>query len=295
MLTFIYPASQVTVTGVALESTQQQVLTAVEAIDSNTDGLEAAFTTLNSKDFATQTTLSALNDKVTAVNTGAVVVSSSALPTGASTEATLSALNAKVTAVDTGAVVVSSSALPTGAATESTLSILNAKVTAVNTGAVTISSALPAGTNNIGDVDVLSLPALPAGSNNIGDVDVLTLPVAFNAGAASATTQRVVIASDQTAVLTQSDKSATATLANVSGSASSVTLQASNTSRKGWTIHNDSAAILYVKFGSTASSTSYTVKLVADAYYEMPTTSVYTGIITGIWASATGTARVTEY
>lgn len=36
--------------------------------------------------------------------------------------------------------------------------------------------SLPAGSNNIGDVDVLSLPALPAGSNNIGDVDVLTLP-----------------------------------------------------------------------------------------------------------------------
>jgi len=36
--------------------------------------------------------------------------------------------------------------------------------------------ALPAGTNNIGDVDVLTLPALPAGTNNIGDVDVVTLP-----------------------------------------------------------------------------------------------------------------------
>ena len=35
---------------------------------------------------------------------------------------------------------------------------------------------LAAGTNNIGDVDVLTLPALPAGTNNIGDVDVLTLP-----------------------------------------------------------------------------------------------------------------------
>jgi len=50
--------------------------------------------------------------------------------------------------------------LPTGAATESTLSTLNGKVTACNTGAVTISSALPAGTNNIGDVDVASLPAV---------------------------------------------------------------------------------------------------------------------------------------
>lgn len=40
----------------------------------------------------------------------------------------------------------------------------------------TLDAALPAGTNNIGDVDVLTLPALPAGTNNIGDVDVLTLP-----------------------------------------------------------------------------------------------------------------------
>jgi hypothetical protein len=40
----------------------------------------------------------------------------------------------------------------------------------------TVDAALPAGTNNIGDVDVLSLPAIPAGTNNIGDVDVLTLP-----------------------------------------------------------------------------------------------------------------------
>jgi hypothetical protein len=39
------------------------------------------------------------------------------LPTGAATEATLSALNTKVTAVDTGAVTVASSALPTGAST----------------------------------------------------------------------------------------------------------------------------------------------------------------------------------
>jgi hypothetical protein len=52
--------------------------------------------------------------------------------------------------------------LPTGAATESTLSTLNGKVTACNTGSVTISSALPAGTNNIGDVDVLTLPAVVA-------------------------------------------------------------------------------------------------------------------------------------
>lgn len=44
-----------------------------------------------------------------------------------------------------------------------------------NVDVVTLPS-IPAGTNNIGDVDVLTLPALSAGTNNIGDVDVLTLP-----------------------------------------------------------------------------------------------------------------------
>ena len=44
--------------------------------------------------------------------------------------------------------------------------------------------ALVAGAANIGDVDVLTLPALPAGANNIGDVDVLTLP-ALVAGVAN--------------------------------------------------------------------------------------------------------------
>lgn len=38
-----------------------------------------------------------------------------------------------------------------------------------------LDTAIPAGTNNIGDVDVLTLPALPAGNNNIGDVDVASV------------------------------------------------------------------------------------------------------------------------
>lgn len=93
--------------------------------------------------------------------------------------------------------------------------------------------------------------------------------------------------------------SGTATLANVAGSASSVTLQASNASRKGLVIVNDSTAILYVKEGSAASTTSYTYFLpgsVSGNPYtlELPTSIVYTGIVTGIWASATGNARVTE-
>jgi hypothetical protein len=93
--------------------------------------------------------------------------------------------------------------------------------------------------------------------------------------------------------VTRLPKSATATLANVASSATNVTLQASNAARVGWTIYNDSTQVLYLKFGATASATSYTVQLGPGAFYEMPTI-VYTGIIDGIWASANGNARVTE-
>lgn len=48
----------------------------------------------------------------------------------------------------------------------------------------TVTANLAAGVNNIGDVDVLTLPALVAGTANIGDVDVLTLP-ALVAGSAT--------------------------------------------------------------------------------------------------------------
>ena len=85
-----------------------------------------------------------------------------------------------------------------------------------------------------------------------------------------------------------------ATKANVSGAASSTTLLAANVGRLGAAIWNDSSAILYVDLtGGTASATSCSVKLAADDYLEVP--FGYTGLITGIWASATGAARVTEF
>lgn len=232
-------------------------------------------------------------------------------------------------------------------------------VTQPVSGTVTINT-IPAGNNNIGDVDIAS--AIPAGNNNIGDVDVATLPVAFNTGTRSATTQRVTIATDDVVPASQSgawtvglsagtntnevvgdvaedaalagnpvrqgvrasaavpaamsadndvvtpwgdrsgrqvitSKAGTPALTNVAASATSVTVLAANTSRLGATIVNDSSALLYLKFGATASTTSYTVVLAGTAaapfaYYEVP--FGYTGIIDGIWASATGNARVTE-
>lgn len=44
----------------------------------------------------------------------------------------------------------------------------------------TVTANLAVGANNIGDVDVLSLPSIPAGANNIGDVDILSIAAGTN-------------------------------------------------------------------------------------------------------------------
>lgn len=85
------------------------------------------------------------------------------------------------------------------------------------------------------------------------------------------------------------------TKSSVAASASSVTLLAANSLRKRWSVYNDSSAILYLDTtGGTASSTSYAVQVPANGYFEGPL-PVNTGLITGIWASATGNARFVEF
>lgn len=88
--------------------------------------------------------------------------------------------------------------------------------------------------------------------------------------------------------------SATSTLSNVAASATSVTLLALNASRESAIFYNDSTSACYVKFGSTASATSFTYKLRAAETLIVDGIPVYTGIVTGIWDSATGSMRVTE-
>lgn len=212
------------------------------------------------------------------------------LPTGAATETTLSTLNGKV---PSNLTVTATRLLVDGSGVTQPVSAASLPLP---TGAATAAKQPALGTAGSASADVITVQGIASMTALKVDGSAVTQPVSGTVNAAQSGTWTVQPGNtaNTTAWLVQSDKSSTATLANVSGSASSVTLQASNSARKGFTCHNDSTSILYLKFGSTASATSYTVKLIADAYYELPTTSVYTGIITGIWVSATGSARVTE-
>ncbi len=140
-------------------------------------------------------------------------------------------------------------------------------------------TSLPAGTNNIGDVDILTLPDVTQPTH-----DNLNLNANLQIGDVDASTSNPVPAKEL--------RSGTATTSNVVSIASNTTILAANASRLGATVYNDSTKVLFLKFGATASATSFTVRLSADDYYEVPYN--YTGVIDGIWAMANGNARVTE-
>jgi hypothetical protein len=85
---------------------------------------------------------------------------------------------------------------------------------------------------------------------------------------------------------------------SVASSASDVQILKPNAARKGAVFYNDSTAVFYLLLSSVTSSSSvYTVQLGANSYYELPVCQggVYSGEIRGIWLSANGSVRVTEF
>lgn len=122
---------------------------------------------------------------------------------------------------------------------------------------------------------------------------------------------RPIFSGSNPGVLTVQLASGSISLGNISGSftqpqpasgsfmavartSSTVVIASGNLSRMGLTVYNDSNGQLYLKLGSGATTSAFTVKLVANAYYEVPF-PVYTGVVTGVWATAgSGNAMVTE-
>lgn len=90
----------------------------------------------------------------------------------------------------------------------------------------------------------------------------------------------------------QEQRSLLSTCTSVAAAAADTELLAYNANRTGAAVFNDSNALCYIKMGTGASTTSYTVRLEGNDYWEMP--FQYVGPIHAYWASAAGAARVTE-
>lgn len=121
-------------------------------------------------------------------NIGDVDVASSVLPTGAATSANQTTVIGHLDGVET---LLGTIDADTGGILTSVQTLDNA--ISGSEMQVDVVAALPAGTNNIGDVDILSIAAgdnnignvdiasIAAGNNNIGDVDVATIAAGTNA------------------------------------------------------------------------------------------------------------------
>jgi hypothetical protein len=89
---------------------------------------------------------------------------------------------------------------------------------------------------------------------------------------------------------------ATAAITRVATSTTSATVLAANTSRKGFIVVNESAATMYLKFGATASATSYSIPIAAGGTYDSTGVgALHPGVLDAILASGTGNAQVTEF
>lgn len=179
----------------------------------------------------------------------------------------------------------------------------------------TVTANLAAGANNIGDVDVLTLPADPLGANADAvvaagatgsisaklrrltqGVEDLKTTIVLAAGSAAigklSANSGVDIGDVDVMSVVLPTTNATSAVTSVADTATSTTLLSASAARKGFRIYNDSTAALFVKYGTTASATDFTVKLAADGYLEE---NFYSGRVDGIWASdASGSARITS-
>lgn len=228
-LQFIWPPSS------TLSSLDVNVISSVLPTGAAT---EATLSSIESKDFATQTTLAALlielQLKADLTETQPVSIASSPLPTGAATEATLSSLNGKDFATqttlaalltelqlkadltETQPVSMASSPLPTGAATEATLSSLDGKDFATQTtlAALLTELQLKADLTETQPVSLASSP-LPTGAATEATLSAISAKLPATLGIkTSANSLSVVPASDSAFIVNQSALTAITTVRN---------------------------------------------------------------------------------
>lgn len=167
----------------------------------------------------------------------------------------------------------------------SSLSSIDGKVPAKGTAVISGSTPVNIASDQTVPVSAASLP-LPAGAATSAKQPAL-------GSAATAASTPVNIASDQTVPVSAAlDSTSSATLTQVAGSATSVSVLASNAARKGAIFFNASTQICYLAFAATATSSAYTVQMAANSTYIMDK-PIYTGVVSGIWVSANGNMIIT--
>jgi chromosome segregation ATPase len=172
MALFVYPATQVSISGGATEAKQDVIITELQDVNTELNTQSSTLSSLNAKDFATQTTLASLNSKDFA------------------TQTTLAALNSKVTAVDT-----TDKATATNQTTQITsLSNIESHINDLN--------ARLAGNLVPETFDYISITYVTVG-NGIGEIETVTYKAGGSGGTTVATLTLSYDANDKLASVTR--------------------------------------------------------------------------------------------
>lgn len=155
------------------------------------------------------------------------------------------------------------------------------------------SSNIAIGNNAVGNVPTAA-PQYVAGIDNVGgEIRPFLFDVATGELLVKTTVSGVATEVTLAAMAADVGKGGIGTRTSVAGTVTSTTILAASSTRKGAMIYNDSTADLYLGFGTTAvSATSFSVLLGPGDLYEVPD-KWRTIEIRGLWASATGNARIT--
>ena len=124
---------------------------------------------------------------------------------------------------------------------------------------------------------------------------VKPLPVDIQGATLSLDANGVEIKNDSGNPIPTSVAIRTPTTTSVASSATSVTMLASNANRRGISIANDSTSILRLSYATPATSANAFIVMQPGSFLWLDQQLMITGTIYGIWATANGTAQVTEY
>lgn len=161
-------------------------------------------------------------------------------------------------------------------ATEATLLLVKTIIESIQTSSTSLDSKATTTNNNLNSINTNI-------SSLISLVDTLE-------ALATATNSKLDLIS------TNTKQTGTSEVISVNSSASTQTLKAANLNRKSLTIVNDSTAPLYIKYGAGASLSDYSIVLSEKSGNNFAHAFIddTTDLITGIWASANGSAKITE-
>jgi len=135
-----------------------------------------------------------------------------------------------------------------------------------------------------------------SGRDNAAEVtDSGALKVDIGSATLNVTADGVEVKNDAGSPIPVSVPTRTPTTTSVASSATSTPILAANANRRGVSIANDSTAVLRLSFATPATAADAFIVMQPGSFLLLDQQLIVANGIYGIWASANGTAQVTEY